>query len=70
MGLAAFAAVGLFGGGLAVNGSDSCGLRWILRKNQDASKANAENVRRLGDFQNPPPDYVRNIKLTRMESFF
>ena len=52
VGLSALAAVGLFGGGLAVGGSASCGLRGIFGNCQDQSKANAENIRRLADFQN------------------
>ena len=58
MGLAALAAVGLFGGGLAVGGSDSCDLRGNFVNCQDQSKANAEKVRRLADFQNTLTDYV------------
>ena len=56
--LAALATVALFGGGLAVGGSDSCGLRGIFGNCQDQSKANAENIRRLADFQNFLVDYV------------
>ena len=52
VGLAALAAVGLFDGGLAGGGSDSCGLRGIFGNCQDQSKANAENIHRLVDFQN------------------
>ena len=50
VGLAVHAAVGLFGGEIAVGGSDSCGLNGIFGNCQDRSKANAENVRRLADF--------------------
>ena len=41
MGLEALAAGGFFGGGLAIGGSHSCGLRAIFGKSQDQSKANA-----------------------------
>ena len=51
MGLAALAAVGLFAGGLAVGGSDSCGLRGFFGSCQNQCKANAEIVRRPADFQ-------------------
>ena len=61
VGLAALAAVGLFGGRLAVDGSDSCGLRGIFGKCQDQSKANAENVRRFADFQISLTDYVTDF---------
>ena len=58
MGLAALAAIGIFGGGLAIGGSDSCGLRGIFGNCQEQSKANSEIVRRLADFQNSLTDYV------------
>ena len=70
VGLAALAAVGLFGGGLAVGGSDSCGLRGIFGNCQDQSKANAENVRRLADFQNSPTDYITEFVTLTGEKFF
>ena len=50
VGLAVHAAFGLFGGEIAVGGSNSCGLRGISGNCQDHSKANAENIRRLADF--------------------
>ena len=56
VGLAALATVGLFGGGLAVGSSDSCGLRGFFGNCQDQSKANAENIRRFADFQNTLTD--------------
>ena len=68
--LAALAAVGLFGGGLAVGGSASCRLRSIFGHCQDQSKANAENVRRLADFQNSPTDYVTEFINNTDEKFF
>ena len=39
MGLAALTALGLFGGGLAVGGSDSCALRGIFKNCRGQSKA-------------------------------
>ena len=45
VGLAALAAVGLFGGGLALGSSDSCGIRGIFGSCQDQAKANAANIR-------------------------
>ena len=70
VGLAALAAVGLFGGGLAVGGSDSCGLRGIFENCQDQSKANAENIRCLGDFLNSLTDYVTAFVTHTDEKFF
>ena len=70
VGLAALAAVGLFGGGLAVGGSASCGLRGIFGNCQDQSKANAENVRRLADFQNSLTDYITEFITNTDEKFF
>ena len=70
VGLAAFAAVGLFGGGLAVGSSDSCGLRGIFGNCQDQSKANAENIRRLADFQSSLTNYVTEFITHTNEKFF
>ena len=69
VGLAALAAVGLFFGGLAVGSSDSCGLRGIFGNCHDQSKANAENIRRLADFQNSLTDYVTEFKTHTDEKF-
>ena len=70
VGLAAFAAVGLLVGGLAVDSSDSCGLRGIFGDCQDHSKAIAENIRRLSDFQNSFTDYVTDFNTNTDEKFF
>ena len=70
VGLAALAAVGLFGGGIAVGSSDSCGLRGIFGNCQDQSKANAENFRRLSDFQNSLTGYVTVSITNSDEKFF
>ena len=70
VGLAALAAVGLFGGGLAVRSSYSCGSRGIFGNCQDQSKANAENIRRLADFQNALTEYVTEFMTHTDEKFF
>ena len=70
VGLAALAAVGLFGGGLAVGASDSCGLRGIFGSCHDQSKANAENIRRLADFQDTLTDYVTEFTTNTNEKFY
>ena len=70
VGLAALAAVGLFGGGLAVGSSNSCGLHGFFGNCQDQSKANAENIRRLADFQNSLTDYVTEFITNTDEKFF
>ena len=70
IGLAALAAVGVFGGGLAVCGSDSCGSRAIFGNCQDQSKANTENVRRLADFQNSLTDYITEFMTITEERIF
>ena len=70
VGLAALAVVGLFGGGLAIGGSDSCGLRGIFGNCQGQSKANAENIRRLADFQNSLTEYVTEFITHTDEKFF
>ena len=43
-GAVALAAVGLFGGGVALSSSGSCGLQGIFGTCQDQSKANADNI--------------------------
>ena len=70
VGLAALAAVGLFGGGLAVGSSDSCGLRGFFGNCQDQLKANAENIRCLADFQKSLSDYVTEFITNTDEKFF
>ena len=70
VGLAAFAAVGLFGWGLAVGGSHSCGLRGIFVNCQDQSNVNAVNVRRLADFQISLTDYVTEFMTNTDQKFF
>ena len=70
VGLSALAAVGLFGGGLAVGSSDSCGLRGIFGNCQGQSKANAEIVRHLADFQNGLTDYIAEFITNTDEKFF
>ena len=73
VGLASLAAAGLFGGGLAVGSSDSCGSRGIFENCQDQSdqsKANAESIRRLADFQNSLTDYVTEFITHTDEKFF
>ena len=69
MGLASLGAVGFFGGRLAVGSFHSCGLRGILRNCQDQSKANAESVRRLADFQSSFTDYVTQFMTNTDENF-
>ena len=51
VGFPSFAAVGFFGGGLAVGGSNSRALYGDFGNCQNQSKANAENVHRLAHFQ-------------------
>ena len=70
VGLTALAAVGLSGGGLAVGGSDSCGLRSNFGNRQDQSKANAQNVRRPVDFQFFFTNYVTEFLTNTDEMFF
>ena len=70
VGLAALADVGLFGGGPAVGGSASCGLRGIFGNCLDQSKSNAENVHRLADFQISLTDYVTEFITNTDEKVF
>ena len=68
--LAALAAVGLFGGGIAVGNSDSCGLRGIFGSCQDSSRANAENIDRLSDYVESLTMYVSELQTETSEKFF
>ena len=70
MGLAAFAKVGLFGGGLAAGGSYSCDLRGVSGNCEDQSKANAEDLRRRADFQNSLTNYVAEFITNTDEKYF
>ena len=69
VGLAALAAVGLFGGGLTVGSFDSYGLRGIFGNCRDQPKANAENIHCLADFQNSVPDYLTEFITNTDEKF-
>ena len=70
VGLLGFAAVGFFRGGLAVGGSDSRALCGFFGNCQTQSKANAENVRHLADFQNSFTDYVAEFSTNTDENIF
>ena len=69
-GAVALAAVGLFGGGVALGSSCSCGLQGIFGTCQDQSKANAENIRRLSDFQDILSQYVTEFSSSTENKFF
>ena len=69
-GLVALAAVRIFSRGLAVGSSSSCDLRGFFGNCQDQSKANAENVRRVADFQNSFTEYVTQFIKNTDEKFF
>ena len=69
VGLAALAAVGLFGGGVALGSSDSCGLQGIFGSCQDDAKANAENTRKLSDFQDVLTQYVTEFTTSTDKNF-
>ena len=62
-------AVGLSGGGLALGGSDSRGLRGIFGNCQDQSKAKADNIRRLAVFKFLPPTTLPIFRSTLMTNF-
>ena len=70
VGRAGLAVVGLFDGGLAVGGSNSCGLRGIFGNCRSQSEANAKNLRRFADFQNFLTDYITELMTNTYEMFF
>ena len=69
-GAVALAAVGLFGGGVALGSSGSCGLQGNFGTCQDQSKTNAENIRRLSDFQDILSQYVTEFSSSTENKFF
>ena len=70
VGLAALAAVGLFGGGIAMGSSDSCGLQGIFGGCHDQAQANAANIRSLSDYQDVLTQFVTEFQLNTDEKFF
>ena len=74
VGLAALAAVGLFGGGggggVALGSSDSCGLQVIFGSCQDDAKANAENIRKISEFQDVLTQYVTEFTTSTDKKIF
>ena len=70
VGLAALAALGLSGEGLAFGSSDSCGLRGVFKNCQDQSKANAKDGRRFADFQTSLTNCVAEFMADLDEKFF
>ena len=70
VGLAALAAVGLFGGGIAMGSSDSCGLQGIFGGCHDQAQANAANIRSLSDYQDVLTQFVTELQLNTDENFF
>ena len=57
VGLAACAALKLLGERLAVGGADKCNSSVIFGHRQDESKADAENIRNLAEFQDSLTDF-------------
>ena len=70
MGLAALAAVGLFGGGIAMGSPDSCGLRGISGGCHDQAQAKAASIRCLSDYQNTLTQFVTEFHITTEEKFY
>ena len=67
VGPAALATVRIFGWGLAIGASDSCGLRGIFGNCESQSKAKDEKVRHLADFQKSLTNYVTGIITSKAE---
>ena len=70
VGMASLAAVGLFGSGVAMGNSDSCGLRGIFGGYHDQTKANAENIRTISEFQDVLTDFVTELSTNTDEKVF
>ena len=70
VGLAALAAVGLFGGGIAMGSSGSYGFRGIFGGCHDQAQANAANIRSLSDYQDVLTQFVTEFQTNTDEKFF
>ena len=70
VGLTALAAVGLFGSGIAMGSSDSCGIRGIFGGCHDQAQANAANIRRLSDYQDILTQFVTEFHMNTEEKFY
>ena len=70
VGLAALAAVHLFGGGVAIGNSDSCGLPGDFVACQDEKKPNAENIWQLSEYQDVLTQFVTELSTDSDEKFF
>ena len=69
VGPATLASVGLFGGGVALGGSKSCGI-WNFRGCQGEVQANAAGNRRLSDDQDVLTQFVLEFSTNTMKCFF
>ena len=69
VGFVTLAAVGLFGGGVAVRDSDSCGLQGIFRGCHDKVQAVAANIRRLSEYQDVLTQFVTEFSTKSNEKF-
>ena len=70
LGAAFIAAVGVFGGDVAMGSSTSCGLRGFFGGCQDEVKANDENIRRLSDFQDVLIQFVTEFSTNTDKKLF
>ena len=70
VGMAALAAVGLLGSGVAVGNSDSCGLRGIFGGCYEQTRAKAESVRTIIEFQDVLTDFVTELSTNTDAKFF
>lgn len=70
VGAALLAGVGLFGGGLLLGNSGSCGIAGIFGNCQNYGRQNAENIDRLNEFASALTDYVLEVESESNEKFF
>ena len=68
--LAAIAGIGLFGPGIFMDDSSSCGLLGIFGTCQDKSRANAQNIKELHEFTTRLTDHVVEFEEQVNEKFF
>ena len=67
---AAIAGIGLFGSGIMMGNSDSCGIMGIFGSCQDQARANAENIEALEEYSMALTDYVAEVETSSNEKFF
>ena len=70
VGAALMAGIGLFGGGILMGNSGSCGFAGIFGNCQDQGRKNAENIAQLNEYASVLTDHVLEVESEANEKFF